>query len=66
MDIDDKRLAARVFWGSQLLIWAVLLVIFVVQAHQLGRGIGIGDGRNNPGGQMYIDGEFDGVKAVGR
>ena len=66
METARKRTAIRTFWAYMAVFWVVLLAIAFVQAHQLGRGLGINDGKLNPLGQRYENGRFDGVKAVGR
>lgn len=66
METARKRTAIRAFWAYMAVFWVVLLAVALVQAHQLGRGLGVGDGRLNPQGQRYEHGRFDRVTAVGR
>ena len=66
MEVTAKRIGIRVFWVYMAVFWFVLLAVAFTQAHQLGRGTGIGDGKLNPQGQRYQNGRFDGIKSVGR
>lgn len=64
MEVIEKKRAIALFWLASFAFFAISLGVMIQKGIETGHGIGIGDGRVNAGGQKFVDGRLDGVRAA--